>query len=413
MLVAAGANFAPIFTLLLIGQGVLFVYYHYFNASKPKSKLREWVDAIAFAVVAATIIRSAFMEAYTIPTPSMERSLLIGDFLFVSKFHYGPRMPMTPLSFPFAHHTLPFTKNSKSYIESLQLPYYRLPGFGSVQRGDDVVFNWPADKLNNRPVDKKENYIKRCIAIPGDTLFINNSEVYIDGKLQPKPENYLGLYHITVNSPLDPSTIRDMDFRYNPEKYSEMFRPGTPEFYDNIYPTGDNPNVYVAYATDAQIAQLKKLPNVVKAERTIYGKDQAIGDPMHSDFGFRAPDAYNWSLDFYGPLVVPKKGMTVTLDSSHFFMYEKAIHDYEGVKDLKWSEGKAYNGSTPMSTYTFKMDYYWMMGDNRYNSEDSRFWGFVPEDHIVGKAVFIWMSWDSYAKGLNKIRWDRIFHLPN
>ncbi len=413
MLFAAGAGIMPITTLLLIGQALLFIYYYYFNASKPKNKLREWVDAIAFAVVAATIIRSAFMEAYTIPTPSMERSLLIGDFLFVSKFHYGPRMPMTPLSFPFAHHTLPFTEKSKSYIESLQLPYYRLPGFSSVQRGDDVVFNWPADKVNNRPVDKKENYIKRCIAIAGDTLQLINSEVYINGKLQPKPDKYLAEYSLTATSPLDPTTIRDLGFRYNPEKYGEKFHPGSGEFYDNVVPEDMSGNIYRVHATNEQAEQLKKLPNVKKLERTIYTQDRPIGDPMHSDFGFRAPDVFHWSLDFYGPLVIPKKGMTVPLDSAHFFIYEKAIHDYEGIKDLQWTSGKAYNGSVLMSSYTFKMDYYWMMGDNRYNSEDSRFWGFVPEDHIVGKAVFIWLSWDSYAKGLNKIRWDRLFNLPN
>ncbi len=413
MLIAAGADIFPITTLLLIGQGLLFLYYHYFNASKPKNKLHEWVDAIAFAVVAATVIRSAFMEAYTIPTPSMERSLLIGDFLFVSKIHYGPRMPITPLSFPFAHHTLPFTEKTKSYIESLQLPYFRLPGFSSVQRGDDVVFNWPADKVNNRPVDKKENYIKRCIAIAGDTLQLINSEVYINGKMQPKPEKYLAEYTLSATSPLDPAAIRDMGFRYNPEKYGEKFHPGSGEFYDNVIPEDMSGNIYRVHATNEQAAMLKKLPNVAKVERNIYTQDRPIGDPMHSDFGFRAPDAFHWSLDFYGPLVIPKKGMTVPLDSAHYFIYEKAIHDYEGMKDLQWTSGKAYNGSTQINSYTFKMDYYWMMGDNRYNSEDSRFWGFVPEDHIVGKAVFIWLSWDSYAKGLNKIRWDRLFHFPN
>ncbi len=282
-----------------------------------------------------------------------------------------------------------------------------------MQRGDDVVFNWPADKVNNRPVDKKENYIKRCIAIAGDTLQLINSEVYINGKLQPKPEKYLALYTLTASSPLDPATIRDLGFRYNPEKYNTKYQPGSGEFYDNVVPEDLSKNIYRVHATNEQAEQLKKMPNVTKLDRYIYSKDMPIGDPMHSDFGFRAPDAFQWSLDFYGPLVIPKKGMTVPLDSAHYFVYEKAIHDYEGMQDLQWTNGKAYNGSTPINSYTFTMDYYWMMGDNRYNSEDSRFWGFVPEDHIVGKAVFIWLSWDSYAKGLNKVRWDRLFHLPN
>lgn len=415
MLIFGGAEFTSIGGLFLLGEVLLTLYYYYFNASKPKTRVRDWVDAIAFAVVAATIIRSVFMEAYTIPTPSMERSLLIGDFLFVSKFHYGPRMPMTPLSFPFAHHTLPFSKTKKSYLESLSLPYYRLPGFTNVQRGDDVVFNWPADKINNRPVDKKENYIKRCVAVAGDTLTIENSEIYINGKLQPKPEKSLAQYEITASAPIEPSALRDLGFRYNPELYNKDFYPGSDEYYDDVYLESNSNGSYVyrIFATTEQATLVKKIPNVAKVDRKIVAKGTAIGDPMHSDFGFKGPDYNGWSLDFFGPIVIPQKGMKISLDSQHYFIYEKAIREYEGLKDLQWTAGKAYNGTQIIENYTFKMNYYWMMGDNRYNSQDSRFWGFVPEDHIVGKAVFIWLSMDSYGKGLNKIRWDRLFKIPN
>jgi signal peptidase I len=346
-----------------------------------KSLLREWVDAIIFAVIAATIIRTFFIEAYTIPTGSMEKSLLIGDFLFVSKISYGARIPMTPLSFPFAHHTMPLT-GGKSYLEWIKIGYHRLPGFGHIKHGDCVVFNWPAEN-EGRPIDKKENYIKRCIGTPGDTLSIHNCAVSINGKEIPVPENSQSSYMVrTDGSGFSEQAIQRLSL------------------YDGIRKTVDT---FFFHLSKKNVEEMSKFVNVKQIEPNIYPQD------WHED-GIYPPDQnYKWNRDNYGPIWIPKKGVTINLNSSNISVYRKVISEYER-NSLEERNGKIYINGQESSQYTFKMDYYWMMGDNRHNSADSRYWGFVPEDHIVGKAVFIWMSWDSNATGFNKIRWGRLFH---
>ncbi len=351
-----------------------------------KSKGREWVDAIIFAVIAATIIRTFFIEAYTIPTPSMERSLLVGDFLFVSKLSYGPRIPNTPISFPFTHNTLPLS-NSKSYIEWPKLSYHRLPGFGKIKNNDVVVFNWPAETMG-RPVDKKENYIKRCIAIPGDTLRIISRQVYINGNAAGLPEKAEYFYFVkkSDNSGFNEEFLRKLHINLSEIR---VIAPG----------------VFVFPLTKESAEKIKDLPDV--EEVRLFTKQEV--QSMNLESRVISPADTMWTKDDFGPLYLPKRGATVTLNANNIGIYQKAIEDYEHNK-VEVKNGKIYINDTETSQYTFKMDYYFMMGDNRDDSADSRYWGFVPEDHIVGKAVFIWMSWDSNAPFYSKIRWNRLFH---
>jgi len=347
-----------------------------------KSATREWIDAIIFAVIAATIIRTFFIEAYTIPTPSMEKSLLVGDFLFVSKVSYGARIPNTPLSFPFAHHTMPVI-GGKSYLEWIKIGYHRLPGFGRVKNGDCVVFNWPAE-TEGRPVDKKENYIKRCVGVAGETIEIREREIYIDGKKQAAPPNLQTSYHVvTDGTGFSEQAIQRIGLREG-----EM-----------LSPTEFNFNLTSSAAND-----LKSFGNVKKVEAN------AIPKNAYQEFIFPFDQKYSWNVDNFGPLWIPKKGSTLEITQENISLYRKIISEYEG-NTLEERDGKIIINGKEAGPYTFKMDYYFMMGDNRHNSADSRFWGFVPEDHIVGKAVFIWMSWDTHASFLNKIRWGRLFNL--
>lgn len=347
---------------------------------KKKSAAREWTDAIIFAVVAATLIRTLFIEAYTIPTESMERSLLVGDFLFVSKVNYGARMPITPVAFPFAHHTMPII-GTKAYWDGIKLPYYRLPGLSDIKKGDVVVFNWPmeADTPLLRPVDKRENYIKRCQGTPGDTLSIVDAQVFVNGIANPNPPE--GQINYTVET--DGTEI-------NPKTWDELH-----------VTVSENPTM-----TKASAEALKKFSNIKSVKPLIEPKDSVSymnGSVFPNDIHYA-----KWNQDNYGPIIVPKKGWTVKLDSLSLPFYKRAITVYEGNK-LEIKGNDILINGTKTNSYTFKMNYYWMMGDNRHNSLDSRFWGFVPEDHIVGKALFVWMSWDSNASFLNKIRWSRLF----
>jgi len=365
------------------------------DKSVKKTASREWTEAIIFAVVAATLIRTLFIEAYTIPTPSMERSLLVGDFLFVSKVNYGARTPMTPIAFPFAHHTMPLI-NTKAYWDGVKLPYYRLPGFSDVKKGDVVVFNYPmdADSPLNRPVDKRENYIKRCQGAPGDTLSVVDAQVYVNGKAMPNPPGEQIDYNVTLSSMLNPKTAEDLNmtmYENNPLYTMTKDAAATLKTYSNV--TSVVPNIKPKGAD--QYGPVYPLDN----RDFVLNPKYKLGDKYPT---------YNWNLDNYGPIIVPKKGWTVKLDSLTFPIYARAIEIYEGNK-LEVKNGEVYINGTKTSTYTFKMNYYWMMGDNRHDSLDSRFWGFVPEDHIVGKALFIWMSWDDEAGFLHKIRWSRLF----
>ncbi len=380
-----------------------------------KSQIREWTDAIIFAVVAASIIRIFMIEAYTIPTSSMEKSLLVGDFLFVSKMSYGPKLPNTPLAFPFVHHTMPLSQYAKSYVEWIKWPYYRFPGTTTIKHGDVVVFNYPDgdtvslkqqnssyyylvrhmgrervwnDKFNfgdivARPVDKRENYIKRCIGLPGDTIQIIDEVVHINGKALDFPELSQFTYEVkTDGNPINRRTINKLDIT----EEIRMNEAGNQEI----------------TLTRESVAKLKELPNVLAVTKIIQPKGYWLPDIFPYD------SAYAWNVDNFGPLYIPKAGATVKLTLANLPLYTRIINAYE-LNSLSVNDGKIFINGKESTFYTFKMDYYWMMGDNRHNSADSRFWGFVPVDHIVGKAVFVWLSLDN-NKSLfgGKIRWNKL-----
>jgi|TARA_B110000196_G_scaffold320211_1_gene341145 signal peptidase I len=351
---------------------------------KKKSELRNWFDAILFAVIAATILRTFLIEAYTIPTSSMEKSLLIGDFLFVSKVSYGPRVPITPLAFPLVHHTMPIG-DGKSYSESIQLPYHRMKGLGEVERNDCVVFNWPAETLG-RPIDKKENYIKRCVGIPGDKIEVIDGQLMVNSAPQEEFEGMKNQFQYTVKTKgtgLNPKILY--------EKY---------DITEGGY--GRNQNEYMLTLTNKNRDALSTFPNVKSVEKRVKTKNK------FEEYIYPNSKNFSWNEDNYGPLIIPKSGTKIDLTTENLPLYKDIIERYER-NSLEVVAGEILINKTVATTYTFKMNYYWLMGDNRHNSADSRFWGFVPEDHIVGKALFIWMSWDKNAKGLKKIRWNRLF----
>ncbi|MGV3706226.1 MAG: signal peptidase I [Arcticibacter sp.] len=348
-----------------------------------KSAAREWGDAIIFAVVAATLIRSFLLEAYTIPTGSMEKSLLIGDFLFVSKVNYGARVPMTPIAFPFAHHSMPLT-GTKAYWEGLKIDYHRLPALEDIERNDVVVFNFPmeADSPFFRPVDKRENYIKRCIGIGGDTIRIINAQVYVNGEKGINPK-FGQKYHVVVSDGTDFNPQRLVDMNIDAQRQSEV--------------------EYLFNMTEEQAAEIKGWANVRDVKPYIQPTSVVDTEVFPKDPHFM------WNIDNFGPIIIPKKGWTVKLDSTTIPVYRRAIEVYEGNTIAVKDQNTMLINGQPATSYTFKMNYYWMMGDNRDNSLDSRFWGFVPEDHIVGKALFVWMSWNERGSFLSKIRWNRLF----
>jgi len=421
-----------------LGAVLWFVYLPYMGYSKDlkytgpvdytkvkRSWSSEWVDAGLFAVVAATIIRTFFIEAFTIPTSSLEKSLMVGDYLFVSKVSYGAKVPNTPLAFPFTHHTMFLTKDTRSYLEWIKLPYWRLPGLGKVKNYDYVVFNYPdgdtvalnmqnqsyyqivreiADERNitytqaeklmlanpetfgdiiARPPDKRENYVKRCIAIPGDTLTIKKSIFYINGK-----QSYIA---------------QTMQHHYIVKTKDDLgFAPKTLDKFDITEPIDNRsiPGALIITLPNDKVELFKSLPNVASVT-------PLIGDSGEYDKRiFPHSPNYKWNVDNFGPLVMPEKGATVKLDTTNIALYDRIITAYEGNK-LLVKDGKIFINGKQNDHYTFKLGYYFMIGDNRHNSADSRYWGFVPEDHIVGKPVFIWMSWKNGFMGT--ARWNRFF----
>ncbi len=349
------------------------------KAEKPKkSKAREWVDALIFAVVAATIIRGLLFSAYAIPSGSMEGTEMTGDYLFVSKFSYGARMPITPLSIPF---TEPEIHGVKTYLSFWQLPYFRLPGFGEIKKGDIVVFNKPSEVDQNIPVDQRTTLIKRCQATPGDVVTIVGGQVYINGKANPNaPKQQTSYLVVTAGQELNPQIFTDLNI--------ETINSPAPNTYEMIIPV-DN------------VATLKSYSNIKSITPYVASAGQYEADV------FPFNPRFKWNQDNFGPLQIPKKGMTIKLNDSALILYRQAIEKYENNKVETQGNTILINGKKADS-YTFKMNYYWMMGDNRHNSLDSRFWGYVPEDHIIGKAMITFFSTDSTKDLFHKIRWDRL-----
>lgn len=439
------AIFLPFIAFPLWGKQDKLPYVGPIDRKKyPKSWAREWGDAIVFAVVAASIIRTYFLEAFTIPTSSMEKSLLIGDYLFVSKMAYGPKVPQTPLSFPFAHHSLPFTE-TPSYLDWMNLDYYRLPGFGEVERNDIVVFNYPEgdtvllayqsnrsynqvvrDYMNElrkrdiqmgqppksfeqynkdarrllkdnmeytvRPVDKREHYIKRCVAIPGDKILVKDAQLYINDEMAFIPPESQFKYVVEKNGFLNKRILKDrFDVNYQ----------------DSDARVAETQKGFRIPLTLDAATELESLDGVKSVTLDVTSKSN---DPIYSIFP-NSPE-YDWSVDYWGPLTVPGKGETVALNLLNLPFYERIISVYEG-HDLKVKDGEILIDGSVADAYTFAMDYYFMMGDNRHNSADSRYWGFVPEDHIVGKAAFIWLSMDPELDLFDgRIRFSRMFSIP-
>ncbi|MEY3443976.1 MAG: signal peptidase [Bacteroidota bacterium] len=378
------------------------------NTDEPtKSTGREWMDAILFAGVAALVIRTFLLEAFMIPTTSMEGSLLAGDFLFVSKVHYGVRMPMAPLSVPFVHNTLPLTTGTKSYLDWITLPYSRLPALKSIDRYDIVVFNYPDDDIHPdvdalgkiEVTSMKQNYIKRCVATPGDMLEIRDRQLFINGEKGWNPEfmqfSYLatGFYAKTLEK--------------------EGFRVAPPEKNGNAYPDPQGSGAWVLNMNETRYQKLKTIagtsitPNVEDLQSMDLVRHRSQEDywmtenPKYALFP-KAPSKVLWTKDDFGPLWIPKKGASIPLNDSTLTFYEKCIKVYED-NTLEFKDGKYLLNGEVATSYTFKLDYYWMMGDNRHQSLDSRYWGFVPEDHIVGRPWFVLFSFEGGP------RWDRFF----
>ena len=372
----------------------------------PKSSSGDWTSSILFAIVAATIVHTYFIQPFTIPSSSLEKSLLVGDFLFVSKFHYGARIPMTTVATPMVHDTIPVA-NIKSYVfedelekqktswkSKLQLPYMRIPGFESIERNDIVVFNQPADTLLDmndfnpdrnyyKPIDKKTNLVKRCVGIPGDSLEIRNGYVYINGKPNALPDRakLQFAYEVELKGSYSGAQIYDGLKRYD---------------ITDVYQIGQNKLLIEATVEAAE--QAKNHPNIASVKRQ--------ETPKGIDYNSLFPRAagYDWSYDNFGPIYIPKKGETIALTMETLPLYKRLIGEYERNHIVTRGNQIIINDK-PATSYTFKQDYFWMMGDNRNNSIDARAWGYVPFDHVVGKPVFIWMSWD----GLKNPRWERWF----
>ena len=417
---------------------------------EPSKLIKNWVDPIIFAVIAASIIRGYFIEAFTIPTSSLEKSLMVGDFLFVNKFAYGPKIPQTPLSFPFAHHTLPFSETKKSYLEWIKLPYFRLPGFGSVKNNDIVVFNYPdgdtvaigdqnssyyeltrqlsylikREDLNNsqvsksddfyyskaweymnnsknvfpwsnkpiveivaRPPDKREHYVKRCVGIAGDKFEVRNSDIYINDTLQAMPKKAQHYFLVKCSSRVFGEESNSSNGRISLTNSALLDKLDIYASEVSVEAISKDTIVYKLNMPADVAADVKKIPDVISVIR----KAEQKGFKEFTVFPHN--NSYAWNNDFFGPLIIPKAGMTLPIDTHNLCLYKKILDTYDdGIHQVISQNGQVLYDQKPISSYTFKQDYYFMMGDNRHNSADSRSWGMVPYDHIVGSPFFVWFS---------------------
>ena len=449
-----GKNSAKDTALVLLTFG-LYIYTVNYSANpehqpdrslRPKTGFGETVSSILFAVVAATLVHNYFIQPYIIPTGSLEKSLLIGDFLFVSKFHYGARAPMTAVSVPMVHDTVPGLK-IRSYLKKPQFPYLRLPGLQKINRNEIVVFSWPADTVRqffvrekrvDKPIDKKSNYVKRCVGIPGDTLEIIDGFVHTNGSKNQLPDrarvqytHYAYAQKGVSSRKLLAEGFSDFNRTYKIDNITESsYQQIIPYIIGRMGNTIEDFRVITTakgLPTDvirktglrvSEILELKKEMTLTLDEATAMRKVPEIDSvvrrfskknvPNEAFFPNKIP--YDWNEDNFGPLVIPKKGMTMNLNKENLPLYKKIIAEYE-ANDLETSPSEIRINGNPTDQYTFKKDYYWMMGDNRHKSEDSRFWGFVPDDHIVGKPIFIWFSIKGINDGIKNwsIRWDRVF----
>ncbi|TDQ29341.1 signal peptidase I [Zeaxanthinibacter enoshimensis] len=413
---------------------------------KPKTALGEWVSSIVFAIVAATLVHTYFIQPYVIPTGSLEKTLLVGDFLFVSKFHYGARIPMTTVAAPMVHDTLPVL-GIRSYLKKPQLPYMRLPKLQEIKRNDIVVFSWPADTVRVffkkeegvvKPIDKKSNYVKRCVGLPGDSLSVVDGYVHIDGKRTQLPGRAKPQYTYTIYSDKGVSSrlLAEVGITEFTRKYlsgplnqaqvvalsdyligANQTQNGEVELYTNHYGIPVSVirkaklNLREVTERERSVTMTEKEAAALETNAAIDSVKRQLEGPGKAGYNIFPQDkAFAWNNDNFGPIYIPEKGKTINLDVEVLPLYKKIIRDYEHNTVSVNGNQVLINGN-PTNTYTFKQDYYWMMGDNRHRSEDSRTWGYVPADHIVGKPVFIWMSIEGINEGISnwKPRWDRFF----
>jgi len=385
----------------------------------PRTKTGDTISSLLFAIIVATLVHTYVIQPFTIPSSSLEKTLLIGDYLFVSKIHFGARTPMTTVALPMVHDTIPFigkksylfnddvTKKETSILNKFQLPYFRFPAIETIQRNEIVVFNQPADTLRDmdnfkpdrnyyKPIDKKTNLVKRCVGIPGDSLEIKNGDIYINGKLSILPQSAKPQFNFIVDTK-GVSINQDVLVNYYGAKEGMKYENG------DFAQTRNGE--YFLTLTDSEAKTLANNSVVKSVKKYLSPKGQ-------NEDVFPHVASLGWNVDNFGPIYIPKKGATVKLDLKTLPFYKRIIQEYE-KNTLKVNGNEIIINGKVSNSYTFKQDYYWMMGDNRQNSLDARFWGYVPFDHVLGKPVFIWFSWNKEGSGLNKIRWNRIFSVVN
>ena len=443
------------FVLITLGLYIFYISYtqkleHIADRSrKPRTATGEWTSSILFAIVAATLVHTYFMQPFTIPTSSLEKTLLVGDYLFVSKIHYGARAPMTSVALPMLHDRVPLA-GSKSYYSGLEFPYFRIPGFQKIKHNDIVVFSWPVDEYVDigpppsgymyKPIDKKSNYVKRCVALPGDSMEIKNGYVHINGIKNDLPDRAKLMFYMAVTSkePLDNTFMARFDIQeamrfYKVDKtiwddkrvQDYLNEPGRSYLHESsrdsvtveitghigandirklkMEPLYNKLNVNI---TEEQAQWIRELPATESVEIFSFPKG---GDDLFPHNAY-----YQWEMNNYGPIYIPKAGTTVVINTESIPFYKRIIEVYEGSEygienEITQSGTQVLLNGEPITEYTFIQDYYWMMGDNRNNSQDARVWGYVPFNHVVGKPVFVWMSLDKNKSWLSKIRWDRMF----